>query len=137
MSADTDAIVRDIEHAYSDAYSAGDSEQLGALFAEEAMVQTEWGPVLDGRETVMSGLVALFAASSTPDALTNTPVLSRQITDNVIVSHGTALRRPQDGAEEHFLYTRVYVRRDGRWLLAANQIARPSEHHEPAGIGDA
>ena len=34
------------------------------------------------------------------------------------------MRRPRDGAEEHFLYTRVYVRRDGRWLLAANQIAR-------------
>jgi uncharacterized protein (TIGR02246 family) len=137
MSADTDAIVRGIEHAYSQAYSAADSEQLGALFAEDAMVQTEWGPVLDGREQIMSGLVALFAASSVPDALTNTPVLSRQLTDDVIVSHGIALRRPAHGAEERFLYTRVYVRRDRRWLLAANQIARPSQHDQPIGIGDA
>jgi hypothetical protein len=46
------------------------------------------------------------------------------------------LRRPPGGPEEQFLYTRVYVNDSGTWLLAANQIARPSEHERPSGIGN-
>jgi hypothetical protein len=53
----------------------------------------------------------------------------------VIVSHGKALRRPPGGPEEEFLYTRVYVNDAGAWLLAANQIARPSESVRPSGVG--
>ena len=49
--------------------------------------------------------------------------------------HGMALRRPPGGPEEQFLYTRVYVNDGGTWLLAANQIARPSEHPRPGGVG--
>jgi hypothetical protein len=30
----------------------------------------------------------------------------------------------------------VYVNDGGTWLLAANQIARPSEHERPSGIGN-
>jgi hypothetical protein len=51
------------------------------------------------------------------------------------VSHGKALRCPPGGPEEEFLYTRVYVNDAGAWLLAANQIARPSESVRPSGVG--
>jgi hypothetical protein len=78
----------------------------------------------------------LFAAKPVPDALVNVPLLSRRLTADVIVSHGKALRRPPGGPEEQFLYTRVYVNDAGTWLLAANQIARPSEHERPSGIGN-
>jgi hypothetical protein len=84
---------------------------------------------------ITHALVALFAAKPVPDALINVPLLSRQLTADVIVSHGKALRRPPGGPEEQFLYTRVYVHDGGTWLLAANQIARPSEHVPPSGIG--
>jgi hypothetical protein len=93
------------------------------------------GPILDGRKEITDGLVALFAAKPVPDALANVPLLSRRLTADVIVSHGKALRRPPGGPEEQFLYTRVYVNDGGTWLLAANQIARPSEHERPSGIG--
>ena len=108
---------------------------MGAIFTPEATVQTEWGPILDGRKEITDGLVALFAAKPVPDALVNVPLLSRRLTADVIVSHGKALRRPPGGPEEQFLYTRVYVNDGGTWLLAANQIARPSEHERPSGIG--
>jgi hypothetical protein len=54
----------------------------------------------------------------------------------VIVSHGKARRRPPGRPEEQFLYTRVYVNHGGTWLLAANQIPRPSQHERPSGIGN-
>lgn len=130
-----DATVAEIEARYERAYSAADASALSELFAEDAMVQTEWGPVLDGRERIMQGLVALFGSPAGPGALRNVPVLSRQASPDVIVSHGVARRTPAGGVEETFLYTRVYARRGEAWLLLANQIARPSNHPRPAGIG--
>jgi uncharacterized protein (TIGR02246 family) len=131
----TDATVARVEAAYAAAYTAADPNRLGAIFTPEATVQTEWGPILDGRREITDGLVALFAAKPVPDAITNMPVLSRQLTADVILSHGRALRRPPGGPGEQFLYTRVYVNQGGTWLLAANQIARPSEHVRPSGVG--
>jgi hypothetical protein len=61
-------------------------------------------------------------------------VLSRQVSPHVIVSHGTASRKPVDRPVEQFLYTRVYVERDGQWVIAAIHMARPSEHPRPDGI---
>jgi uncharacterized protein (TIGR02246 family) len=132
---DPDAIVAAVEAAYSSAYSDADPKRLTALFAEDATVQTEWGPVLSGRDEATRGLIALFAASATPDSLENQPVLSRQVSPHVIVSHGTASRKPVDRPVEQFLYTRVYVERDGQWVIAAIHMARPSEHPRPDGIG--
>ena len=135
MSDQPDATVARVETAYAQAYSAADAQRLGAIFTAEATVQTEWGPILDGRREITNGLVALFAAKPVPDALVNVPVLSRQLTTDVIVSHGKALRRASGGSEEQFLYTRVYINDGDAWLLAANQIARPSEHVRPTGVG--
>ena len=135
MSDGADATVARVEAAYAEAYSAADPQRLGAIFTPKATVQTEWGPILDGRQEIMDGLVALFAAKPVPDALVNVPLLSRQLTADVIVSHGKALRHPAGGPEEQFLYTRAYVNDGGTWLLAANQIARPSEHVRPSGVG--
>jgi uncharacterized protein (TIGR02246 family) len=135
MSDQTDTIVTEVETAYAQAYSAADPQRLGAIFTPEATVQTEWGPILDGRGEITDGLVALFASKPLPDALVNVPLLSRQITADVIVSHGKALRRAPGEPEERFLYTRVYVNHGETWLLAANQIARPSEHARPSGVG--
>ena len=133
--ADTDAIVAEIEARYERAYSAASAQDLSAMFAEDAMVQTEWGPVLNGRDTIAKGLVALFASPNGAGSLHNVPVLSRAADADVIVSHGVARRQTPGSAEETFLYTRVYVRRDGAWLIFANQIACPSVHPKPEGIG--
>lgn len=131
----TDATVAAIEARYEAAYSAASASDLSAMFANDAMVQTEWGPVLDGRATIAKGLVALFASPTGAGTLRNVPVMSRAADADVIVSHGVARRQAPGSAEETFLYTRVYVRRDGQWLIFANQIARPSVHPRPDGIG--
>jgi len=136
MSDDAAGIVTAVEAAYADAYSSASPERLSALFAPDATVQTEWGPVLRNRSEIMHGLVALFAAAASPDALTNTPVFSHHISPGVIVSHGTATRVPVGGSPERFLYTRVYAHRDDGWVIAANHIARASTHAAPDGIAD-
>ena len=55
-----DATVAEIETRYERGYSIANAYELAQIFAEDAMVQTEWGPVLDGRPMIARGLVALF-----------------------------------------------------------------------------
>ena len=130
-----DEIVKKLEENYSNAYSAADPVRLSSLFAADAMVQTQWGPVLLGREEIMKGLVALFRSKTTPDELKNIPIVNKQVSMDVIVSFGQAIRKTTGAQDEKFLYTRVYVFQDERWLLSANQIATPSDRVKPAGIG--
>jgi len=140
MPSETDAVVADVEAAYAAAYSEADPERLGALFAEDATVQTEWGPVLRDRSEIMRGLVALFASDKAPKALTNSPVLSCHVADDVIVSHGTASRRLGKGPSEEFLYTRGYVRRGATWGRrsepdrSAQRTPQTRRHRREAGV---
>jgi uncharacterized protein (TIGR02246 family) len=136
MSTEIDQIVARVDAAYSEAYSAADPARLGNMFAEDATVQTEWGPILSGRDAITRGLVALFADQVTPNVLVSTPLQSREVAAGIIVSHGTAVRNAPSGPEHRFLYTRVYVQRDGDWFLGANHSSRPNEHNRPSGIGD-
>ena len=129
-----DATVAEIETRYERAYSIANAYELAQIFAEDAMVQTEWGPVLDGRPMIARGLVALFESPKGKGRLRNSPVLSRLAAPDVIVSLGVT-RRQASQEVETFLYTRVYVQRAGKWLILANQIARPSSHSRPDGIG--
>ena len=94
-----------------------------------------WGPVLDGRPTIARGLVALFESPKGKGRLRNSPVLSRLAAPDAIVSLGVTRRQVSQEVEETFLYTRVYVQRAGKWLILANQIAGPSSHSRPDGIG--
>src|SRR5271167_775479 len=97
ITTDIDATVAEIEARYERAHSAANASELARLFAEDAMVQTEWGPVLDGREQIMKGLIALFGSPAGPGVLRNVPVLSRRAAADVIVSHGIASRTPAAG----------------------------------------
>jgi len=91
----------------SQTLAAGDSVSLlaGAWTAAGFSCSASWGPVLRARSEIVHGLVALFASDSAPKAPLNSPVLSRRVADNVIVSHGTASRRQERGPSEEFLYT--------------------------------
>jgi uncharacterized protein (TIGR02246 family) len=130
-----DATVAEIETRYERAYSIANAYELAQIFAEDAMVQTEWGPVLDGRLMIVRGLVSLFESPKGKGTLRNSPVRSRLAAPDVIVSLGVTRRQVSQEVEEIFLYTRVYVQRAGEWLILANQIAHPSSHSRPDGIG--
>src|ERR1700739_4283437 len=88
-----DATVTEIEARYERAYSTASAHELALMFAEDAMVQTEWGPVLDGRAVIAQGLMALLESPQGRGRLRNSPVLSRLAAPDVIVSHGVTRRQ--------------------------------------------
>jgi len=133
MTADEVAsITRAFEDDYAAAFNRRDAEALAALFDENATIVTEFGDIVQGRAAFASGLARAFERMTGDIALENTPSHFEAITGDVIVSHGISRRRgAYFPAEDRLTFTRVLVRRDGRWRLAANHVSEPSSRPDP------
>ena len=128
---DAAAIVRRFEDEYAAAFNRRDAGALAALFTEDATVVSEWGDMVKGRAAFSRGVARAFERITGAMTLENTPAHSAMIAEDVIVSHGISRRVGPGDAEVRLAYTRVLVRRDGEWLLAANQVAEPSAQPDP------
>ena len=133
MTADEVAsITRAFEDDYAAAFNRRDAEALAALFEENATIVTEFGDIVQGRAAFASGLARAFERMTGDIALENTPSHFEAITGDVIVSHGISRRRgAYFPAEDRLTFTRVLVRRDGTWRLAANHVSEPSSRPDP------
>jgi uncharacterized protein (TIGR02246 family) len=126
------SIVRAFEDDYATAFNRRDANALAALFEENATIVTEFGDVVQGRATFARGLARAFERMTGAIALENTPSHAKAITGDVIVSHGTSRRRGASfSADDRLTFTRVLVRRNGTWLLAANHVSEPSSRPDP------
>lgn len=131
-AADAAAVVREFEDAYTAAFNNRDARALAALFLEDATVVTEWGDVVPDRAAFERGLARVFAVVPGELRLENTPTHAKAVADDVIVSHGTARRFDAAGSRgDPIVYTRVLVRRDGAWRLAANHVSEPTARPHP------
>jgi len=129
---ETDAIVLKFQAAYADTFNRRDAKGMAALFTENASLQNEWGDVVQGRTNIEAVLVRLMANLPAGAKLEDTPLVSRAVAEDTIVSQGTSHRIiPNEPAAQMF-FTRVLVRQGGQWLLAATQIARPSTLPKPS-----
>lgn len=130
-----ESIVRKLEDDYAAAFRRNDVGAMAALVTDDVTVLTEFGDVVEGRAEVERSLERAFAGMG-EITLDVTPVTSKAITDDVIVSHGTALVSGALGPDvEKLVYTRVFVRRGGEWRLAATQVAQPTSLSDPRSRG--
>jgi uncharacterized protein (TIGR02246 family) len=126
------SIVRAFERDYAAAFNRRDANALVALFEQNATIVTEFGDVVRGRAAFASGLARAFDRMPGEIALENTPSHAEAITGDVIVSHGTSRRRGASfPADDLLTFTRVLVRRDGTWRLAANHVSEASTRPDP------
>ena len=129
---ETDAIVLRFQDAYADTFDRRDAKGMSALLTENATLQNEWGDVVQGRNNIEAALVRLMANLAAGEKLEDTPIVSHAVAPDVIVSQGTSQRNRPDVAPVQMFFTRVLVRQDNQWRLAATQIARPSAMPKPA-----
>jgi uncharacterized protein (TIGR02246 family) len=129
---ETDAIVLKFQVAYADTFDRRDAKGMAALLTENATLQNEWGDVVQGRIRIEAALVPLMANLPAGAKLKDTPLVSHAVAQDVIVSQGTSQRISPNTAPVQMFFTRVLVRQDGQWRLAATQIARPSAMPKPA-----
>jgi uncharacterized protein (TIGR02246 family) len=129
---EVDVIVREFEDEYATAFGRKDVKALSDLLARDVTLLSEWGDVMQGRAKIECMLANVFPNMPNELKLVNTPVHSRAITEDVIVSHGTSHKIGEWGAgEENLSYTRVLVRQSGEWRLAATQVAPSSSMPDP------
>jgi uncharacterized protein (TIGR02246 family) len=130
---ETDAIVLKFQATYANMFDRRDAKGMAALMTENATLQNEWGDVVQGRANIEATVVPLMAKLATGARLEDTPLVSHAVAADVIVSQGTSQRISPNTAPVQMFFTRVLVRQDGQWRLAATQIARPSTIPKPSG----
>lgn len=130
--ADVDSIVQKFQAAYADTFDRRDAKGMGALLTEDATLQNEWGGVTQGRGKIEALVAGLMAHLPEGTKLEDTALVSQLISPDVIVSQGISHRIVPGAAPVEMYFTRVLVRQDERWKLAATQIARPSTFPKPS-----
>lgn len=130
-SPDREAI-RLVEDAFAKAYESGDAKAVAAFFTEDAEYVDETGAVFEGREAIESCLTAFFE-ENLGCKLKISPDSIRTISPGVVVQDGSTLATRSDGtAPVESRYTTIYVKQNGKWLVASVRDSVPRGLREHA-----
>ncbi|QDV32331.1 YybH family protein [Tautonia plasticadhaerens] len=110
--------LRAFNEAFVEAYDRGDAPALASMYAEDAEVFEADGARYRGRSLVEQRYADLF--ESDPGArLELSPEETRMLSPEVAKEEGRSVVSPAEGPPVSHLYTALFVKRDGRWLLAS------------------
>ena len=116
------AEIHAVEAARRRAYLAGDYDAVGRLLADDFFLTNAQGVTRDKK-----GVIALFRSGDMRvQSLEFDDVVVRPLGDVAVVtgrSRAVESFRGEDRSGEQ-RFTRVYVKRDGRWLLWVYQLTR-------------
>ncbi|MDR3621909.1 MAG: SgcJ/EcaC family oxidoreductase [Paludisphaera borealis] len=115
-----------LDEAFVQAYNNGDAKALAALFAEDAEVVEDDGSHYRGRALVAKSLAETFEANKGAKIAFDVESI-RFLTPDAAKEEGRSIVTPVKGPAVSRLYTVLYVRREGRWL-----IADVREEHDPS-----
>ena len=117
-----EAEIRAVEDARRRAYLAGDYAAVADLLAEDFFLTNAQGVVRD-----KAGVIALFRSGDmkVQSLESRELVIRAEGTVAVVTGRSTAVEtfRGEDRSGDQ-RFTRVYVKRDGRWLLWVYQLTR-------------
>jgi uncharacterized protein (TIGR02246 family) len=110
--------IRALEEGFVRDYNKGDSKAIAALFTEDAEVVDIEGNHYQGRDVIERGFAETFAAA--PGSKIALDIYSiRTLGPDVAQEQGRSVVSPAEGAPESRLYTVLYVKREGRWLVSS------------------
>lgn len=127
---ESERIVQQFEEQYAARFCRRDVAAFITLFTEDATALSEWGDVMNGRDEFARALTRAFANMPGELAVKLQPTHVRPLCEDVIVSHGKACKSLA-GEVETLYYTRVLIRQNGEWRLAATQVAPASALPDP------
>jgi uncharacterized protein (TIGR02246 family) len=121
-AASVEAEIRAVEQARRRAYLAGDYDTVAALLADDFFLTNAQGLTRDKK-----GVIALFRSGDLRvQSLDFSEVAVRASGDVAVVTGRSTVVETYRGEDRSGdqRFTRVYVRRDGRWLLWVYQLTR-------------
>jgi uncharacterized protein (TIGR02246 family) len=110
--------VRALDEAFVRDYNKGDSKALAAMFTEDAEVIEGEGDRFQGRDLIEQSFAETFAASKGATIAFEIGAI-RLLHPEVAKEEGRSVITPTKGAPVSRLYTVLYVKRDGRWLISS------------------
>ena len=117
--------IRALDDAFVESYNRGESKAAAAFFAEDAEVIDADGQRIGSREEVEKDLADTFATNKGAKIAFEIESI-RFLTPDVAKEEGRSVVTPVKGAPVSRLYTVLYVRREGRWVISSVR-----EEHDP------
>jgi uncharacterized protein (TIGR02246 family) len=117
QSADEKAI-RAVDDVFISNYNKGDSKALAALFTDDAEVVEPNGDRYQGRAPIEQSFADTFAAQKGIKLAFEIEGI-RLLSPDVAKEDGRSLITPATGAPESRVYTVLFVKRDGHWLISS------------------
>jgi uncharacterized protein (TIGR02246 family) len=115
--------IRAADEAFVREYNKGDAKALAAMFTADAEVVEADGARYQGRELIERSFTDTFAADKGARIKLDIGAI-RFLTPDVAKEEGRSVVTPSQGSPVSRFYTVLYVKRDGRWLVA-------NVHEEP------
>ena len=129
--------IRDFDVAFIQAYNKGDVKAIGAMFTEDAEMFEADGARFEGRALIERSFTETFEAIK--GAKLSIEIGSiRFLSADTAKEEGRLVVTPPSGTPEARFYTVLYVKKDGRWLMAsvreeADLAIRPQERLKALG----
>jgi uncharacterized protein (TIGR02246 family) len=112
-----EAAIREASQAFARAFEKGDTKALGALFTEEGEYVDEDGKPIQGRAALAKAYADFF--TKRPELKVESKTNSvRFLSKDTAVENGTFTVRAKNSPPDSSRYSTLYVRQDGRWLMA-------------------
>jgi uncharacterized protein (TIGR02246 family) len=112
-----EAAIREASQAFARAFETGDAKALAGLFTREAEFVEEGGKTLHGRAELAKAYAAFFARRTALTASARTTAI-RFLGRDVAVEEGVFTVHSKDAPRNASRYSSLFVRQDGRWLIA-------------------
>lgn len=103
--------------ALAKSFATGDAKAVATLFTEDAEYLDDEGQTLHGRETLGKAYTELFAKLKNVKAESKTDAV-RFLSRDTAIEEGTFTVTTQDRPANASRFSALYVRQDGKWLIA-------------------
>src|SRR5262245_25357193 len=114
---DDEKMIREASDALARAFEKGDAKALVALFTEEGEYMDEDSDPVRGREALAKSYADFFAKRPEVKVETKTEKV-RFLGKDTALEEGTFTVKAKDTPTESSRYSTLYVRQDGKWLVA-------------------
>ena len=114
---DDDKAIRDAAQAFAKAFEKGDAKAVGQFFTEEGEYRDDGSQVVQGRAALEKAYEGFFAKRPDLNVEGKTDSI-RFLGKDTAVETGTFTVRAKEAKPIASRYSSLYVRQDGRWLIA-------------------
>ena len=124
------------DRAYEAAYAKADVKALADFFADDAQYTADDGRTFDGRAAIEKSIAETFKARKGATLAINLDSV-RVLAPEVVMEKGFTTVTAKNGTTNGAQYAAFYVKKDGKWWIAACRVTIPAPPPPPPAAAPA